>query len=47
MSSPSADADSDDETDSKDGIGNRPSNYLRKRCPLCFGGENWYKDEEV
>lgn len=26
---------------------NRPSDYLRDRCPLCFGGENWAKPSEV
>jgi len=25
----------------------RPSEYLRERCPLCFGGSNWAKPEEV
>lgn len=25
----------------------RPSEYLRERCPLCFGGENWGKKEEL
>ncbi|EDR05524.1 uncharacterized protein LACBIDRAFT_302739 [Laccaria bicolor S238N-H82] len=24
----------------------RPSEYLRARCPLCFGGEDWSKPEE-
>jgi Kyakuja-Dileera-Zisupton transposase len=22
----------------------RPSHYLRTRCPLCFGGQNWKRD---
>lgn len=25
----------------------RPSEYLRARCPLCFGGEDWSKPEEM
>ncbi len=25
----------------------RPSEYLRARCPLCFGGQNWSKPDEV
>ena len=25
----------------------RPSDYLRERCPLCFGRSNWAKPEEV
>ncbi|KDR65453.1 hypothetical protein GALMADRAFT_81864, partial [Galerina marginata CBS 339.88] len=25
----------------------RPSEYLRERCPLCFGGENWKKEEDL
>lgn len=24
----------------------RPNEYLRERCPLCFGGENWSKPSE-
>ena len=28
-------------------IGNRPSEYLRERCPLCFGGVNWQQPEEM
>ncbi|KIM39165.1 hypothetical protein M413DRAFT_75239, partial [Hebeloma cylindrosporum] len=24
----------------------RPDEYLRERCPLCFGGENWSKPSE-
>jgi hypothetical protein len=28
-------------------VGNRPSEYLRKRCPLCFGGVNWQQPEEM
>jgi hypothetical protein len=24
-----------------------PSNYLRERCPLCFGGENWAKPDDM
>ncbi|KDR79080.1 hypothetical protein GALMADRAFT_136978 [Galerina marginata CBS 339.88] len=31
----------------KDFHPNRPSEYLRERCPLCFGGENWCKPEEL
>ncbi len=25
----------------------RPSQYLRDQCPLCFGGENWLKPDEL
>ena len=25
----------------------RPSEYLRERCPLCFGGANWKKPDEL
>ncbi|KDR80500.1 hypothetical protein GALMADRAFT_62166 [Galerina marginata CBS 339.88] len=25
----------------------RPSEYLRERCPLCFGGENWKKKDDL
>jgi len=25
----------------------RPSDYLRQHCPLCFGGENWCKPSEM
>ena len=25
----------------------RPSEYLRERCPLCFGGTNWKKPNEL
>jgi len=25
----------------------RPTEYLRQRCPLCFGGDNWFKSEEM
>lgn len=25
----------------------RPSEYLRSRCPLCFGGVNWHDPESV
>jgi len=25
----------------------RPSEYLRDCCPLCFGGTNWNKPEEL
>ncbi len=25
----------------------RPTEYLRARCPLCFGGQNWSKPDEV
>jgi len=25
----------------------QPSDYLRERCPLCFGGSNWAKPDEV
>jgi hypothetical protein len=28
-------------------IRNRPSEYLRERCPLCFGGVNWQQPEEM
>jgi len=28
-------------------IGNRASEYLRERCPLCFGGVNWQQPEEM
>ena len=28
-------------------IGSRPSEYLRERCPLCFGGINWQQPEEM
>jgi hypothetical protein len=24
----------------------RPSEYLRARCPLCFGGKQWYNPNE-
>jgi len=27
--------------------GSRPSEYLRDRCPLCFGGVNWQQPEEM
>ncbi|KDR70633.1 hypothetical protein GALMADRAFT_144532 [Galerina marginata CBS 339.88] len=25
----------------------RPSEYFRERCPLCFGGSNWHQPEEL
>ena len=25
----------------------RPSDYLRSRCPLCFGGSSWFLQEDV
>ena len=25
----------------------RPSEYLRQCCPLCFGGENWQKADQL
>jgi len=25
----------------------RPSEYLRGRCPLCFGGESWQQPDEM
>ncbi|KIJ90231.1 hypothetical protein K443DRAFT_70593, partial [Laccaria amethystina LaAM-08-1] len=25
----------------------QPSNYLRSRCPLCFGGKDWKKKDEL
>lgn len=25
----------------------RPSEYLRSRCPLCFGGKDWKKTEDL
>ncbi|KDR70808.1 hypothetical protein GALMADRAFT_75558 [Galerina marginata CBS 339.88] len=25
----------------------RPSEYLRERCPLCFGGDNWKKNDDL
>ena len=28
-------------------LNERPSDYLRDRCPLCFGGKNWSKPEEM
>ncbi len=28
-------------------LNERPSDYLRERCPLCFGGKNWSKPEEM
>ena len=28
-------------------VGNRPSEYLRERCPLCFGGVNWQQPKEM
>ena len=24
-----------------------PSEYLRSRCPLCFGGKDWKKTEDL
>lgn len=29
------------------GSSDRPSDYLRERCPLCFGGKTWKKSPEV
>ncbi|RDB20434.1 hypothetical protein Hypma_012497 [Hypsizygus marmoreus] len=26
---------------------NRPSEYLRRRCPLCFGGQNWHDPDSM
>ncbi|KDR70621.1 hypothetical protein GALMADRAFT_43068, partial [Galerina marginata CBS 339.88] len=42
MSSPSASVDHNNPME-----GDRPSNYLCERCPLCFGGENWCKKDEL
>lgn len=42
MGSPGHTADHTDGTK-----GDRPSNYLRERCPACFGGENWSKPDEM
>jgi hypothetical protein len=25
----------------------RPSEYLRERCPLCFGGLSWQQPEDM
>ena len=25
----------------------RPSDYLRGRCPLCFGGKDWKKPDDL
>ncbi|PPR01364.1 hypothetical protein CVT26_015413 [Gymnopilus dilepis] len=38
-----------DDINSNPGLNNirRPSEYLRQRCPLCFGGQNWYQPDEL
>ncbi|KIK02232.1 hypothetical protein K443DRAFT_79544, partial [Laccaria amethystina LaAM-08-1] len=48
MSSPVSDDEPQDapsvpKTDARD----RPSEYLRSRCPLCFGGMDWSKSDEL
>ncbi|KII83586.1 hypothetical protein PLICRDRAFT_119196 [Plicaturopsis crispa FD-325 SS-3] len=30
-----------------EGVRTRPSEYLRARCPLCFGGKNWHDPTAV
>ncbi|PPR01991.1 hypothetical protein CVT26_008736, partial [Gymnopilus dilepis] len=39
--------DSTGEGQESGGSGNRPSEYLRERCPCCFGGDNWHKPDEM
>ncbi|KDR66151.1 hypothetical protein GALMADRAFT_44200, partial [Galerina marginata CBS 339.88] len=37
-----------DVEDDADNAGlDRPSEYLRERCPLCFGGSNWHQPDEL
>ncbi|PPQ96562.1 hypothetical protein CVT26_006290 [Gymnopilus dilepis] len=40
----SEDMESEGEADS--GL-ERPSDYLRERCPMCFGGKDWRQDDEL
>ncbi|KAF8867491.1 hypothetical protein CPB84DRAFT_1698862, partial [Gymnopilus junonius] len=28
-------------------VNNHPSEYLRERCPACFGGSNWHQPDEI
>ncbi|KAF8964623.1 hypothetical protein BDZ97DRAFT_1619637, partial [Flammula alnicola] len=37
----------DDPSNAFAGRPDRPSEYLRQRCPLCFGGENWAKEHDL
>ncbi|KDR74540.1 hypothetical protein GALMADRAFT_141567 [Galerina marginata CBS 339.88] len=46
-SSGSQDSDNNNTEEKYDTGLNRPSEYLRERCPLCFGGSNWHQPEEI
>lgn len=37
----------DEHTGEETPVADRPSQYLRERCPLCFGGENWQKPDQM
>lgn len=48
MSSPvSEDATPEAASVPKEDDKDRPSEYLRSRCPLCFGGKDWKKTDEL